>query len=88
MDITNFLNKVSGVILNPLIYLVFAVAFLVFFYGLFEFIQSAEKDEARETGKRKIVYGLIGMLVMFSVYGIIRVILGTFKISPPSYITR
>lgn len=80
MDITSFLDKVNRIILNPVITLIFAVAFLIFFYGLFEFIRGAAKDDVREEGKRKIVYGLIGMLIMFGVYGIIRVVLGTFGI--------
>lgn len=86
LTITPFLNRVNDIVINPLILLVFAVAFLSFFFGLFQFIQSSSEGEARELGKRRIAYGLIGMLIMFSVYGIIRVVLGTFGISPPSNI--
>jgi hypothetical protein len=40
-------------------------------------------DTNREEGKRKIFWGLFGMFIMFSVYGIIRLILGTFEIEAP-----
>lgn len=83
-----FLRAVSANILNPLIFLAFAVAFLVFFYGLFQFIANAGESSEHELGKRKIIYGLIGMFVMFSAYGLIRVVLGTFGVSPPQYINR
>jgi len=85
MDITGFLGKVSQYILNPLILLVFGVAMLVFFWGIFQFIASQTTDTKRDEGKRKIFWGLFGMFIMFSAFGLIRLILGTFGISGPSY---
>jgi hypothetical protein len=84
VSIEPFLEDVSRVILNPLIYLLFAIALLVFFWGIFEFIRSETADNKREEGKKKILYGLIGMLIMFSAFGIIKLILNTFGI-PPTY---
>ena len=86
MPITEFLNKINQYILNPLILLAFAAAFLVFFWGIFQFIASQTADTAREEGKRKIFWGLFGMFIMVSAYGLIRLILGTFGISGPSYL--
>lgn len=81
MDISVFLNKINQFILNPLILLAFAAAFLVFFWGIFQFVASQTTDAGRDEGKRKIFWGLFGMFVMFSAYGLIRLILGTFGIS-------
>lgn len=81
--ITTFIYKVNEVILNPLIILLFAVALIVFFWGIFEFIAQSSSDEARERGKKNMVWGIIGMFIMFSVFGIINIILGTFGIEPP-----
>lgn len=86
MDIAPFLNKVNAVIINPLIILVFAIAFLIFFVGIFQFINGAGESTGREEGKRKILYGLIGMFIMFSAYGLIHLVLATFGISEPGYI--
>ena len=36
MDITEFLKKVNTAIVNPLIILIFGIALLVFFWGLYE----------------------------------------------------
>lgn len=85
MSIVEFLNKINQFILNPLITLAFAVALLVFFFGIFQFINSETADAKRDVGKRKIFYGLLGMFIMVSAFGLIRLILGTFGISPPSY---
>lgn len=77
VTIAPFLDKVSQYILNPLITLLFAVAFLVFIFGIFQFIRSDTSDKARGQGKDKIMYGLLGMLIMFSAYGIIHAIVST-----------
>ena len=74
------MGKVAQVILNPLIVLGFAIALLYFFYGVFTFVPNAGNEKGRELGKRSIVWGLIGMFIMVSVFGIIRVILNTFSI--------
>lgn len=86
MDISSFLNKVNAAIINPLILLVFAVAFLVFAWGIFQFLANASEGSKREEGKQKILYGLIGMFIMFSAYGLIRLTLGTFGINQPDYL--
>jgi hypothetical protein len=86
MDISEFLDKLNQFILNPLILLAFGVAFLVFFWGIFQFIASQTTDTGREEGKRKIFWGLFGMFIMFSAFGLIRLILSTFGISGPSYL--
>ena len=78
LTIVPFLKKVDQVILNPLLTLVFAIALLYFFVGVFQFVKSDMADKSREEGKKKILYGLIGMFVMVSAYGLIRIVLGTF----------
>lgn len=87
LSIEPFLNKVNQYILNPLITLGFAVAFITFLWGVVEFIRNASGDDSRERGKRNIMWGIIGMLIMISVYGIINIILSTFGFTPPSYIS-
>ncbi len=86
LDIAPFLNNVNKFVLNPIISLLFALALLVFFWGLFVFIAKADSPEERENGKRKLLWGVIGMFIMVSVYAIIRIILGTFGVLPPDYI--
>jgi hypothetical protein len=88
VSIALFLNQVNKFILNPIIALAFAAAFLIFLYGVFEFISKAGEDKGRDEGKKKITWGLVGMFIMFSAYGIIHVILGTFGIQNPGTYLR
>jgi hypothetical protein len=87
MTIEPFLDKVTQFILNPIIILIFAIAFVIFFWGIFQFIATETVDSQREQGKRKIFYGLLGMFIMFSAYGLIRFIINTFGLGSPSYPT-
>lgn len=80
MDISEFLGRVNAAIVNPTILLLFAVATVVFLWGLVQFIGSAETDTGRELGKRKILWGLIGMFIMIGAIGIINILLSTFGI--------
>jgi hypothetical protein len=81
MTAEHFLDNVNAYILNPLIELVFAVATVVFFVGIIQFLLTAKTEEGRATGKRNLMYGLIGMFIMMGAYGIIHIILGTFGLT-------
>ena len=84
--INEFLNKVNDVILNPIIVLLFALATLILFWGIFQFIASEATSDERNEGKKKIMWSIFGMFIMFSAYGLIRLILGTFGVSGPGYL--
>ena len=86
MAITKFLNAVNDAVINPLILLVFAVAMLIFFWGIVQFINSETSDTKRGEGKKKIIWGLFGMFIMFSAFGLINLILNTFGIDGPDYL--
>ena len=80
--LNEFLKKVVTEIVNPIILLLIAGAFVVFLWGVFEFIRQAGDEGKRAEGKSAIFWGLIGLVIMFGAYGIINLALGTFGISP------
>jgi hypothetical protein len=86
VSINEFLSAIAQVILNPLIIFAFVVASLYFFWGIFQFVMSSGNGDAsgQTKGKQTILWGLIGMFIMVSVFGIIRVVLKTFNITPSS----
>jgi len=81
MDITSFLKNVDAVILNPIILLLFAVSTVYFFYGIIKYLSLDPTDSKRKEARDAIIWGLVGMLIMFSVYGILGFVLSTFGIS-------
>jgi hypothetical protein len=83
LSITDLLGKIATYILNPLIILGFVIATVFLFYGIAEMIwKSGSKDD---TSKKNVMYGVIGLFIMFSVYGILRLVLDSFGISWPSF---
>lgn len=85
-NINALLNKVNQFILNPIIALLFIVALITFFWGLVQFIANAGSEQGRETGRRNMMWGIIGMFIMIAVYGIIKILLQTFGIAEPTYL--
>ncbi|MDQ5949335.1 MAG: hypothetical protein QG589_461 [Patescibacteria group bacterium] len=90
MTIIPFLNKLNNLILNPLILLLFTLATAYFVYGIVKLMSMDAGDTGRKEAQRAIFWGLVGMLIMFSVYGIIRFVLTTFGVSgdPTGYLPR
>ncbi len=79
--LVTFVGKVNRLIVNPLITLMFAAALVYFLYGVFEFYLSSNNAEARKTGQQHIMYGIIGMFVMFGVYAILALIQKTLGVT-------
>lgn len=51
--------------------LILAGAVIVFLWGVFQFVMSAGDDEARAKGRSHIIWGIIGIAVMVSVWGLV-----------------
>lgn len=79
-DVDTTIHSINQHILNPLIVFMFAVAAVFFAYGLFEYIKDSDNADAREKGKNHIIWGLIGMFIMVTVFYLMRFIVGTLGI--------
>ncbi|MDE2399913.1 MAG: hypothetical protein KGL67_02820 [Patescibacteria group bacterium] len=80
-SVDDFIHKVDASIINPLIYLLFALAILFFLYGVLEFLLNQENEEKKTTGKSHMVWGIIGITIMLGVWAIMGLILNTLGIN-------
>lgn len=65
-------------ILNLVVPLLIGVAVVIFLFGVVKYI-TAGGDEAKRTEARNtMIFGIIGLFVMVSVWGLVNVLLGTF----------
>jgi len=71
LAIATFLGK-------PLMVLLFTVALVMFLWGVLDFIKNAENSEAREKGKQRMLWGIIGLFAMVAFLGLTGVLTGTF----------
>jgi cbb3-type cytochrome oxidase subunit 3 len=76
-----YLNALYTHILNPLIAFLFAVALAVFFYGLVRFILNTGNGKENADGKQHMIWGIVGLCIMISVYGILNVVCNTIGCS-------
>ena len=79
-----FLYKVNNAIVNPLIYLMMAVALVSFLWGVVQYVNKGDSEDSRAEGSRHMLWGIVGLFIMFGVFGIIHIILNTFGISDPN----
>lgn len=71
--VANFIN-------NTLVYLIFALAFAFFLFGVFRYFFGSGKnaEENRREGGKFIVWSLIAFAIMISVWGIVNLLVNTF----------
>jgi lipid II:glycine glycyltransferase (peptidoglycan interpeptide bridge formation enzyme) len=70
-------NKISAVIIQPIINLIFAAGLVFFLYGVAEYLMGADSPEKRQTGAKHMFWGIIGLAIMTMVWGILQVIQNT-----------
>ena len=71
------IGKIKSEIIDPLIWFIFFLGFLYFLYGVYEMVRGADDETARATGRQHILWGLVGMFIMISFWGIMNLICGT-----------
>ncbi len=65
------LVDIFGQIVEALIPIAFGLAILAFFFGLAKYIFSAGDEDSKVDGKKIMIWGLVALFVMTSVFGII-----------------
>jgi len=77
-DVMNLFMKMIG----QAMVLLYAAAFAAFFYGLVKFIFNAEDTAKIGEYREWMVWSVITLFVMITLWGIVGVLVNTFGISP------
>lgn len=72
--VNSIVPKIVDNIVLPLVQFIFALAVLLFVWGLIGFFTNGEDMTKRAEGQQHILWGTIGIAIMVSVYGIIRLV--------------
>lgn len=75
--VASLIGRINDQLLNPLIFLLIAVALLVFLWNLVKLLSTADGDDISEA-KGKIMWSLIGLVIMISVVGIMNIVIDTW----------
>lgn len=69
-------------VVDPAMLLLFTAGFLVFIYGLTKFLWQLKDGHGYDEGVNHMLWGIIGMFIMVSVWGIINLIINTIGEDP------
>ncbi len=64
-------------VVNPLIYLLIGIAVIVFLWGAVEFIAKSDDPTGRAEGQKHLLWGIVGLAIIFGAFGILNVIQNT-----------
>ncbi|MBP6883737.1 MAG: hypothetical protein KBC06_00695 [Candidatus Pacebacteria bacterium] len=69
-------NEILGAILPFLI----ALGVLYFVFGVVQFVIASD-EEAKTTGRNRMIYGIIGLVVIVGMWGLVRIVTNTFGLN-------
>ena len=75
--VESILQRIAGII-NILTIIVVALALLAFLWGLMSYLFGGA--ETKEVGRDRMIYGIIALFVMISVWGLVRVLNNTLGV--------
>lgn len=78
--ISGFLLAIEREILAPLVTLLALIAFVVFIWGVVDMIRNGDDAEKRSTGQQHMIWGIIGLVIIFGANAIIRILTATLGI--------
>ncbi|MBU1292967.1 pilin [Patescibacteria group bacterium] len=78
-NLGEYMKSIVGLINTYIVPLVFAIAFIVFIWGVFQyFVLGGASEEKREEGKKLVMWGIIAFVVMLSLWGLVNLLVASF----------
>ena len=78
-DLTSVLCKV-GQLLNTVVPVLIALGVVYFVWGVVTYVISSD-EEAKKTGRNRIIYGIIGLAVIVALWGLVNILTNTFGLT-------
>jgi zinc transporter ZupT len=76
----DLLGYVSCIISSSIIPLIFALATAMFIWGVVQYVINSEEEAKKAKGREFMIWGIIGLTVMFAVWGLVKIVGKTFNI--------
>lgn len=82
MSIRGIIEQIVGFINGQVIPLLFAIALLLFLYGVARYLFiEGDNAEGRKKAGKVMLWGIIGLTVMAGMWGIVALLLNTFSLT-------
>ena len=72
--------------LSQAVIILVALAVVFFLYGILKYITAGDDEEKRSKMKNVMIYGIIGLFVMISFWGIVNILINTFELDTTPYV--
>ncbi len=80
-NLQDFLSYITCIVVESFIPFIFGIAIVVFVWGVVQYvILGAEEEAKRAKGKQFMIWGILALSVMVSVWGIVAIVRDTFEI--------
>jgi heme/copper-type cytochrome/quinol oxidase subunit 4 len=81
MTFAQFVTSLIGLANTVVVPLIFSFAFAAFIWGVFNYFFFHSGEEEKRIEARKFVFwGIVGMVVLFSVWGFVNLVLSTLNL--------
>jgi hypothetical protein len=71
--VANIVNMVNSFVIP----IIFTLSFVFFLINIVKYFFIEDGEEAKEKGRKAVLFGLMGLAVLFSVWGLINIFLNT-----------
>lgn len=75
-----------GNILDTIIPVLVVLGVVYFVWGVVQYVISGD-EEAKKSGRNKIIYGIIGLVVIVAMWGLVGIVTRTFDLSGSANVT-
>jgi len=83
MTFAQYVTGIIDIINIVIVPVIFALAFVVFIWGVFKyFIWGAENESEKADGRKFAMWCILGIVVLLSVWGLVSILLSTLGIAP------
>lgn len=80
-NIGGLFNYITCTISSTIIPFIFAVAIVMFLWGVVQLVVNADDAEKKEKGRSFMIWGIIALTVMVGVWGLVKVLGATFNLN-------
>jgi len=80
MDIAGFLGQVQN-ILDRVVPFIIGLAVFIVIWGIFNYLTRAADEEKRAEAKKYILWGVVGVFCMLSVWGFVNILYNSFQLN-------
>ena len=78
-DLQSLISQING-ILNTIIPFLVGLAVFIIIWGVFKYLSGAGDEEQRAEAKQFIIYGVLGVFLMVSIWGLVNILVNSFEL--------